>query len=229
MKYGILFGIVAVPLATTALLHRGWHYLLLWPALSFGIVALAYVHFGPRVFGKSPRGMLAPINQLMLLPYLVYAWSVWHALRTLKREAAFNQLTDNIFIGRRLLSHEFPDNIDHVIDLTCEFNEPEALRSSSYHSFQVLDGFITSPGQLRRWADQAAGLSGNIYIHCAEGHGRTGLFATVLLLRTGHSKTPNDALRFIRSRHPRVRLGQCQLAILHAIHEAARHRVTREE
>lgn len=220
MKYGILFATVAVLLTAAAILRGGWQLLLIWPALSFGIVAVGYLRFGPRVFGKSSHGLLSPVHQLLLLPYLVYLWSVWYALRLVKREAAFNQLTDSIFIGRRLLTHELPDNIDHVIDLTCEFNEPKTLRESSYHSFQILDGFVPSPDQLREWADQTAGLSGNIYIHCAEGHGRTGLFAAVLLLCIGHSQTPEDALQFIKSKRPLVRLGQRQMAVLHASQDA---------
>ncbi len=41
MKYGVLFATVAVLLVASALLHRGWQFLLLWPAVSFGVVALA--------------------------------------------------------------------------------------------------------------------------------------------------------------------------------------------
>jgi len=140
MKYAILFSLVGVLLTAAAITNGGWSYLLLWPALSFGIVALGYSHFGPRVFRKSERGILSPINSLLLLPYLLYQWSVWHAVRLFKREPAFDRLTENIFLGRRLLSQEFPAGMDHVIDLTCEFTEPEALRSTGYHSFQILEG-----------------------------------------------------------------------------------------
>ena len=147
-------------------------------------------------------------------------YSVWYALRLVKREPAFNQLTDNVFIGRRLLSHELPDNINHVVDLTCEFSEPNALRSTPYHLFPILDGFVPSPNQLRQWVHEVAALSGNVFIHCAEGHGRTGLFAAGLLLTIGHSKTPEDALQFIKSKRPMVRLGRRQLTVLNALHEA---------
>ena len=220
MKYGFLFATIAVLLMTSAISHGGWFYLLSWPALSFGIVALGYLHLGPRVYGKSQRGILSPINVLLLLPYLLYLWFVWYAIRLFKRESSFDQLTENIFIGRRLLSHELPDNIDHVIDLTCEFTEPKSLRSTSYHSFQILDGFVPPPHQLRCWASQAADLSGNIYIHCAEGHGRTGLFAAVLLLQLGHSQSPEAALQFIKSKRPLVRLGSQQTAALNAAQNA---------
>ena len=126
MKYGILFAAVAVLLVLSAAIHGGWQLFFLWPSLSFGIVAVGYLHFGPKVYGKSRHGLLSPITQFLLLPYLLYLWTVWYAVRLVKRESAFNRLTDNIFIGRRLLSHEMPQDIDHVIDLTCEFNEPKA-------------------------------------------------------------------------------------------------------
>lgn len=226
MKYGILFATVAVLLASSAVTYGGWGYILCWPALSFGIVALGYFCLGPCVYGKSQRGILSPLNQLLLFPYLLYLWFVWYAIRLVQRESAFDQLTENIFIGRRLLSHELRgnirDNIDHVIDLTCEFSEAKALRSISYHSFPILDGSAPSPDQLCQWTARAAALSGNIYIHCAEGHGRTGLFTAVLLLHTGYAQTPKEALHFIQSKRPLVCLSQRQQAVLNRIHDAAK-------
>ncbi len=220
MKYGVLFAIAAVLLLALALIQGGWRLILLWPAVSFGIVASGYLHFGPIVYGKSRHGLLSAGSQMLLLPYLVYLWSVWFLLRCIKQEPAFNQLTDTIFIGRRLLSHELPDNIDHVVDLTCEFNEPTALRSRSYRSFPILDGFVPSPEQLRQWTEHVAALSGNVYIHCAEGHGRTGLFAAALLLTIGHSATADAALQFIKSKRPMVRLRSQQTAFLITLDKA---------
>ena len=219
MKYGILFAIVAVLLVMLAITNGGWFLLLLWPALSFGIVSLGYLCLGTRVYGKSANGRLATINQLLLLPYLGYLSSVWYILRFVKREPAFHQLATNLFIGRRLLAYEFPDNIDHVIDLTCEFHNPNYSHTTSYHSFQILDAFVPSDKQLCQWVSEVAELSGNIYIHCAEGHGRTGLFAAALLLQSGHSLSPEEALAFIKSKRPLVRLGRLQLELLHTMQE----------
>ena len=220
MKYPVLFMSIAGSMLFAAWVHGGWAHLLLWPALSFAIVGLGYFRLGPRIYGKSSSGLLSPLHQLVLLPYLVTLWSMWYAARLIFRQPAYHQLTDNIFIGRRLLPHELPEDIDHVIDLTCEFNEPKPLRSASYHSFQILDRFVTSPDQLQDWARQVAGLNGNIYIHCAEGQGRTGMFATVLLLHLGYYEDVDDALRFIQSKRPLVRLAKRQLALLRATQNA---------
>ncbi len=62
MRYGVLFALIALLFAATAALHRGWLLGLVWPAASFALVAMAYFHLGPRVFGKSPDGRLSPIS-----------------------------------------------------------------------------------------------------------------------------------------------------------------------
>ena len=93
MKYGFLFSLVSGLLAAVAFTHGGWYLLALWPSLSFAIVAVGYFRIGPAVYGKSRDGNLAITNQLLLLPYLIYLWSVWYAIRHVKREPAYDQLT----------------------------------------------------------------------------------------------------------------------------------------
>lgn len=217
MKYGIIFSVASVLFAVLAKSRGDLYFFFLWPALSFAIVASGYFCFGPRVYGKSQRGILSPVKVFLLLPYLLYSWSVWYGVRLVKRESAYDQLSENVFIGRRLMSHELPEHIDHVVDLTCEFTEPKRLRSRSYHSFQILDGFVPTCDQLCKWVETTARLSGNVYIHCAEGHGRTGLFAAALLLHRDDFQTVDDALQFIKSRRPLVRIGRQQLAVLNLV------------
>lgn len=217
MKYGILFSTVSLLLVITAISRGGWYLFCLWPAISFAVVASGYLYFGPCVYGKSAQGTLSPFNQLLLLPYLVYLWAAWYLLRLIKQETAYDQLSDSIYIGRRLLGREFPSHMEHVIDLTCEFSEPKPLRDANYHSFQVLDGFVPSPEQLDLWVTEAATFSGDIYIHCAEGHGRTGLFAAALLVKKGQFQSVEEALSFVKSKRPLVRLGRRQQAVLAAI------------
>lgn len=214
MKLGILFSIISLLLAVAALAHLGWFLLLLWPALSTVLVAGAYFGLGPGTYGKSSDGRLSLVNVAVLLPYLLYSRCAWYLLRLLKREPAWDELVEGIFIGRRLLNREFPDFIDHVVDLTCEFTEPRVARARSYYSFPVLDASVPRLEQLQNWVAQVATLTGAIYIHCAEGHGRTGLFAGALLLHRGDCATADEALRFARSKRPLVRLTRAQQAML---------------
>ncbi|MEZ6044406.1 MAG: dual specificity protein phosphatase family protein [Planctomycetaceae bacterium] len=214
MKYGFLFSIASALLCITAYLHSNFYILCLWPAVSFGVVAAGYLYFGPVVFGKSKTGLLSKFNTIVLLPYLIYAWTAWHLIRLFKREAAYDQLTDKIYIGRRLMNHEVPSFIDHVIDLTCEFSEPRSFREKKYYSYPILDGFIPRSEDLQTWVLEVSRLEGVIYIHCAEGHGRTGLFAAALLIQQGMFNSIEDALEFIKSKRPLVRLGRRQLQVL---------------
>ncbi len=219
MKYGVLFTLAGILIAAYGGMKGGWWLLCLWPAASFVIVGLGYFWLGPRVYGKRSNGVVSPVHMVILLPYLVYMWAVWYLARVVKREAAYDRLTDNLIIGRRLLSHELPDNVDVVVDLTCEFTEPEALRQKEYYSFQILDGYVPPIDSLVQWAKEVSQLSGTIYIHCAEGHGRTGLFAAALLLRSGQAASADEALTFIQSKRPLVRLGRRQRRVLEAVHE----------
>ncbi len=66
MKYGIAFTLLAALIAYTAIINGGWAYLLLWPALSFLLVAFAYFGAGPTVFGKQASGTLEPIGRYFL-------------------------------------------------------------------------------------------------------------------------------------------------------------------
>ena len=217
MKYGVLFAAAAILLAILACTRQGWYWWTLWPSLSLAIVSSGYFFFGPRVYGKASHGLLSPLRQVLLAPYLLYAWGAWRAIRLVSREPAFHRVTENLIVGRRLLSHELPENIDHVIDLTCEFNEPKALRERSYHSFPILDGFTPHAETLREWIEQAAALPGVVYVHCAEGHGRTGLFAAALLLRQEMFSEADEVIEFLQSKRPLIRLGKRQREALDAI------------
>ncbi len=214
MKIGVLFALAAFLFATWGIINGGWYSLALWPALSFGIVSTGYLYFGPIVFGKRSNGRHSILSVILLLPYLTYMNVIWYLARFLKREAAYDQLTENIVIGRRVLSREIPDNIDVVIDLTCEFTETAEFRLMQYHNFQILDGTAPSIDQLLIWLKQIQNVPGRIYIHCAEGHGRTGLFTAALLVVTGHSESTSDALNFIQAKRPLVRLGSQQRQVL---------------
>jgi protein-tyrosine phosphatase len=217
MKYGIAFTLLAALIAYIAIINGGSAYLLLWPALSFFLVAFAYFGAGPTVFGKQQCGTLEPSRQILLAPFLLYLWLVWHMVRLISREAPYNQLTESVFIGRRLLSSERPKQFDHVVDLTCEFNEPSAMRSTGYISFPTLDTHHPSIEELRRRVEIIANLDGTVYIHCAQGHGRTATLAIAYLLQTGHSATVDDAIRYVLDRRPLAHLGRSQRQILQAL------------
>lgn len=219
MKYGILFSLVSILLFIYAVASGRWSLLLLWPSLSFGVVSAAYLCLGHRIFGKRPDGSMSFTSVTLLLPYLLFVWAVWHILRFVSREPHCNRLADGITIGRRLLSHELPPDVDTVVDLTCEFPEPAALRAvPQYISFPLLDAGALSPDALADFSRHLAGIDGSSFIHCAQGHGRTGLISALLLIARGLATDADDALRLVQMSRPLVDLNRVQKS---ALNEAA--------
>jgi len=215
LKYALLFAWAGAGLGLLAVTLSGWYLLLLWPALSCIAISLAYWPFGTRVFGKRLDGTMRASSLIVLLPYLAYAWSAWHVLRIVLREDCQNQVTDNLTIGRRLLASELPKDIAVVVDLTCEFFEPKPIRTSrEYWSFPLLDGVAPSPQAVVRIVQQLLGDDRHLFIHCAQGHGRTGLVAAALLLARRSAANPNGAVALMQTVRPQVRLSREQMSCL---------------
>ncbi len=220
MKYGFAFTLLAALLAIYAARQGDWFWLLLWPSFSFALVGAAYLGFGTTIFGKQPTGLLSPTRTLMLAPFHVYVILVWHAVRHLSREPAWNRLTESLYIGRRLLSNERAEEFDHIVDLTCEFNEPAAMRESGYISFPTLDGHTPSREELLRRVSLVADLEGTVYIHCAQGHGRTATLAVAYLLHEKNASSVDDAVDFLLQRRPAAHLNRAQRKLLDDVYGA---------
>ncbi len=215
MKYALVFWSVTVLCIVYAVTGSGWLYILCWPGLSFGIAGSAYIGAGPRVFGKRQDGSLNIIVLLLLLPYLLYAWGVWHLWRLSTREPPYQDLYDGVKIGRRLLPSELPDQIKMVFDLTSEFPEPASIRSNVLYKFvPALDARPPDPVILREAAKQVLNANNGVYIHCANGHGRTGTLAGAVLLLSGRTQTAEETLEYIRQCRPGVTLNSSQMKAL---------------
>lgn len=209
MKYAAALGMISVVFAAWAFIYPSVGVVLVWASLSFAVVAAGYAGLGSRVFGKRRDGSIAPMTKVILLPYLLYTWSVWHLCRLLSREAAFNRIGDDLVIGRRLLARELPEAFDHYVDLTSEFEEPREIRSRhGYRCVPILDASVPSHEELRRAVSETA--DGTTYVHCAQGHGRTGLFALALLFHRGRVTTPQEGITLLQQLRPAIRLNRLQ-------------------
>ncbi len=215
MKYAIVFWCVTAGCLYKAVMLGGWALILLWPGLSFLLAGTAYAGVGPRIFGKRSDGSLGLLSTAALLPYLLYTWSLWHIWRLCTREAPYHELYDGLKIGRRLLPHELPDGVGEVFDLTSEFPEPVLIRGKvSYRCYPTLDARPLGPADLRHAAQQVLKATDGVYIHCANGHGRTGTLAAAVLLVGGRCETVEDAVEYIRTRRAGVVLNSHQSASL---------------
>jgi protein-tyrosine phosphatase len=215
VDYAVMFGLVCAALVAGAVLHPSAAIPFGWAALSAGGVASAYAGLGPRLFGKGLGGRLPWWSKLLFLPFLGLAHLVWHLQRLTSREAPFHVVDEQLVVGRRLLASEAPNDFDHYVDLTAEFDEPAAIRSRpSYRPFPILDAGVPSAEALDRLLDLIR--DGRVYIHCAQGHGRTALVAVALLAHRGRVTSVEDGLRLLRSRRPAVRLNRRQDAFVRA-------------
>jgi protein-tyrosine phosphatase len=216
MKYAFVFGLLSVYVFAAAYLLGGWGWLLAWPAVSFLLVTAAYLGLGPRIFGKRSDGRHAWWAVALLLPFLLLTWVVWHLLRLVSREDACNEVAPRLWLGRRPLAAELPPGVDLVVDLTAEFTASAAVVTGrSYLCVPVLDTLAPSEQQLRDVIEHTAGWPGVVYIHCAQGHGRSALVAAALLLRRGLAVDAADAVALLRQARPRVGLQRSQRQLLH--------------
>lgn len=213
MTHVVAFLLLAAGSLLLALTTRGAAWLALWPALSFTLVAVAYLGLGPRVFGKRPDGTLSPLSTLLLLPYLALLRALWRALRLLRTEAAWHELVPGVLVGRRLLEHEAPHGLACVVDLTCELEEPPAMSAApAYLNVPTLDGTPPDGDALVSLVEHLGRVSGTAYVHCAEGHGRAGTVAVALLLARGLADDVDEAIALAKRLRPGIRLRPAQRA-----------------
>ncbi|MEZ6090301.1 MAG: phosphatase [Pirellulaceae bacterium] len=218
MKYGLLFSFLAIAIAGVAVRTGSWSWLLLYPAISFGIVGASYLLSRPEIFGKHRDGSRSALASVLLLPYLVYVAIVWNVVRLVSRESKAVALTDDLILSRRLLANELPSKVASVVDLTCEFTEPIAKWPGvSYLCFPMLDGSGASPEQLRTLAAKIIELPSPVLIHCAQGLGRTRpeycrRLASVWKSGNGRGGNRNDSSPFSWGRLNRIQRSLLELS-----------------
>jgi len=127
MKYGILFLILGGIVILQAGMIGGVYWILVWPGLSFVVVAAAYLGLGPCVFGKRPDETMGWYAVALLLPYLLLTWLTWHVARLISSEECCNNVVPGLYVGRRPLANEVPDDVTLVVDLTSEFADGTTL------------------------------------------------------------------------------------------------------
>ncbi len=207
MSYRHLLALLGLALVVAGTIQRGWTLVALWLGCNFVVLAAAHGRGFHRVFGKRPDGSLPLWSWVLFLPLLTYSSAVWYLLRLLTNEPAISKVSERLFVGRRLLPSELEREFDNYVDLTAEFSEPLAIRRSpAYISFPVLDGAAPNPHALRQAVQNLR--PGSTFVHCAQGHGRTGLFALAVLLSSGRAHTLEEGLRVLHAARPGICLSR---------------------
>ncbi|EDY18680.1 dual specificity protein phosphatase [Chthoniobacter flavus Ellin428] len=214
MAYAVVLLALAAALITLGITWAGvGGVLLIWLAANFLLLGIAHVRRAHRLFGKRSDGTLPWWSWVAFLPMHLSNLAVWHLYRLANSEPVINEICHEVSIGRRLLSHELSRGFANYVDLTAEFAEPRALRKAQgYYSFPILDG--TAPS-LQRLKEALSSLApGKTFVHCAQGHGRSGLFAVAYLLSTGRITSIEAGLKLLAETRPAVRLNEAQMECL---------------
>jgi hypothetical protein len=209
MSYRHLLTLLGGILIALGVAERGWWLFAVWMGCDFLILGVAHGRGAHGVFGKRADGTLPLWSWVLFFPLLIYTWAVCHLLRLLIPEPPRNTVMEQLVVGRRLLASEIEGEFDNYVDLTAELSEPRAIRRSpSYRCFPILDGAAPTPEALL--VAVASLRPGRTFIHCAQGHGRTGLFALAVLLSSRQARSVEDGLRILRATRPLIRLSREQ-------------------
>lgn len=189
----------------------------LWPAVSLGIVGVAYLGFGAAFLGKND-GEYALSTRILLLPYQLGALA--SALLQGRRLPPFVELTPEVILGRLPIAGQrarvSAKKFAAVLDLTAEHPFSRRIPGVTYKNIPVLDLTAPSPAQLREAVAfiRENEREGPVYIHCALGRSRTSVVAAAYLLSAKGFRSVDQAVRFLRERHPHAVLRDTYLRTL---------------
>jgi protein-tyrosine phosphatase len=206
-RVGSYYLIGAFALALVIALFRHWTYLLLWPAISFGIVASAYFGAGPGIFRKT-NGRLPLSTWWTLGPCLLgqHLSLLYYRLQC----RPWDEVTPGVWIGRRLNNREASAavraGVTAVLDLTSEFSEAKAFRATCYRNIPILD--LTAPSQ-KQLQEMAAFIreqseKGIVYVHCKIGYSRSAAAVGSFLLASGTCGGAAEAVVLLRRVRPSI-------------------------
>lgn len=203
MRYFGLLIALGLILVSSLAVYGAWGLPVAWLGGDLLVIGCAYLKRGHRIFGKDGAGCVPLWSRILFLPYFLLSSTIWHAARIFSREQAYNLVREDLVVGRRLLPREVPDDFANYVDLTAELEEPAAIRGMpGYLAFPILDASAPDPESLR--AAVRSLRPGSTFIHCAQGHGRTGLFAAALLLASGEVGTIAEAADLVQSARPGI-------------------------
>ena len=220
MKYAATFFLLGACWLAVAAINGGWWWVLAWPGAGCLFVGVAYALRKPELLGKRPDGTFHPASLLLLSPYFFTTWGTWHVLCRVLRENAGEEVAPGVYVGRRPFSGELPDDVRLVIDMTGEFLPARGVRGAdgrSYYCVPTLDGSAPPDSALADILERISARSdggGSVYIHCAQGRGRSAALAAAVLISKGLALNVDEAEQLMARARPVVRLNATQRALV---------------
>jgi protein-tyrosine phosphatase len=195
-RIAAVYGMASAAIAIVALALGGAALWLLWPSLSFTIVATNYALCGARGFQKSTDGRMSSPARWLLLPYLLGAW-VNSRLWTWRSGSPVH-VRDGVWLGR-FPSRREARKFSSVVDLTAELPAPRH-HDGTWHTVPVLDLVAPSTEALGRAATviEAQSRRGNVLVVCALGRRRSPAAIATWLLATNRALDVAAAIALTR-------------------------------
>lgn len=206
-RVALYYSLGAIIVGLLVVLLWPWGAFLLWPFLSLGIAAAAYLGAGPRIFRKRDGRL---------------PWTTWWTLGSIllgheisrlyyrRQGRPWDRLTPRVLIGGVLSSREaiscVREGVTAVLDLTAEFSESSAFRALTYKNIPILDLTAPATAQLDEMISfiERESAAGIVYVHCKIGYSRTAAVAAAYLLRSGAAASMSEAIDHIRRARPCV-------------------------
>jgi hypothetical protein len=217
LKYAAIYGASTILLTAAAIMLRPWGTILLWPAVSLALVALAYLGAGPAIFQKR-EGALSWSARILLAPYLAGKATSCRFYHRSAPECL--EVASNVVVGGWLDARDPVQfgklKCTAVLDLTAEFSEWRRLRTGAYRNIPVLDLTLPAREDVRQAVEfiKDHAERGRVYVHCALGYSRSAGIAAAYVLATGGAETPEDAVAKIRAVRPQIVLRQDWMELL---------------
>lgn len=199
-------------LATVACWLGGAAWLLLWPAGSLLIVAIAYVTGSPQLLGQRNRA-IGWASRILLAPYLGAAWlnSRWWT----RSEPPAQEIVPGLWLGRVPARRERERlRIASVVHLAPEL--PLHDRDIACRDVPMLDLLVPAAGELDAAVSAIEGLktSRPTLVCCALGYSRSAMAAAAWLVASRKAPTVDSAIAMLHARRRRVVLSAAHRARL---------------
>eukprot|EP01060_Flectonema_neradi_P000800 TRINITY_DN10495_c0_g1_i1.p1 TRINITY_DN10495_c0_g1~~TRINITY_DN10495_c0_g1_i1.p1 ORF type:complete len:253 (+),score=26.62 TRINITY_DN10495_c0_g1_i1:38-796(+) len=190
--------------------------ILLWPGAvlsQFGIATIWCPHIGVKLLGKDATGFIPVYRAVIFFPFLLVAWIWWlirYVILVCKKEPAYDKVWDNVYVGRYPLFSGFPENTELVVDLTTEMYGMKSKNPAC--RYVVAPALDTCAPSADVWLNAIKEIidtrllspSSDIYVHCAYGHGRSGITVAAAMVRIGTCASFETALQHLRETRPSI-------------------------
>ena len=184
-----------------------WSALLMWPAISLGLVATAYFGLGPIIFRKA-NGRLPWSTQFVLGPCLL---GQYLSLLYYRRQCrSWDPIMDRVWIGGKLpegrAREALRSGVTAVLDLSPEFSETTAFRETAYRNIPILDLTAPTSRQLEAMSEfiEEQSRRGVVYVHCKIGYSRSAAAVAAYLIKSGQAGGAGEAFAIIRRKRPSI-------------------------